>query len=364
MPVRSFLFNIFKIHSRADIQTDTASPVCPLFTQCGGCQYQDIPYTRELEIKQDRLRALFAEQGEVPADALQKIVPSPRRLHYRSRLDMKFLKTRKQGVCMGFSPLGRYRVVEVRACPLAMQPISDFLPMLKQAAIKILPPKYRNANLVVKTGDDGRVFWGGIGRRSLRMRPQDYLWTEINGRRVFYSLDTFFQANLSILPVLMDRIRGLGILNRETVFYDLYGGVGLFGLCLSDAVSKVVLVEENPHAVRLAEYNRAYHGLENFQIIIGRVEDVFPGLDLARQRPTVGLIDPPRKGLGPDRDRLAQILKPLNFLLYLSCQPQALAEDWNTLRRAGWQTLKIIPFDFFPCTQHLETLLVMRSPRP
>ena len=342
---------------------EPVEPVCPLFGKCGGCQYQDITYDRELKLKTQNLRALFAQEGARMADVWEEIVPSPKIYHYRSRLDLKFLKTKTQGVFMGFSPSGRYRVIEVQACALAMKPISDFLPTLKQEAVAGLPPWYRNANLVIKTGDDGRVFWGGIGRRSLRMRPEDYLWTEVGGRRIYYALDTFFQANLAILPVLMERIRALDIWNPDVIFYDFYGGVGLFGLGLYDRVAEVVLIEENPHAVRLAEFNRAYHHLRNFQIIPGRVEGFLRDGNLAADRRRIGLMDPPRKGLGADAGWFAQALKKLDILLYLSCEPQALVHDWEVFRRSGWRPLKIIPFDFFPRTRHLETLLVMYPPR-
>ncbi len=341
------------------MEEHAGQPVCPLFGTCGGCQYQDIPYQQELRLKQDRLRTLFTGRRECPSKIWDEIVPSPRLYHYRSRLDLKLLKTRSQGLFMGFSPTERYRVVEAAACPLAMEAISDFLPALKQEAGERLPAKYRNANLVIKTGDDGRVFWGGIGRRSLRMRPEDYLWTEVNGRRIFFSLDTFFQANLSILPLVMDRIRGFGFWDRSSVFYDLYGGVGLFGLGLADRAAEVVLVEENPHAVRVAEYNRSFHGFGHFRIIPGRVEDVLGQLDLPRHGRTVGMIDPPRQGLGPAAAPLAEKLKDLKVLMYLSCRPEALLADWDVFHRAGWRAIRIIPFDFFPRTRHLETLLVM-----
>jgi len=66
-------------------------------------------------------------------------------------------------------------------------------------------------------------------RRSLQLREEDYFWTEIGGRKIFYSLDTFFQANLHILPGLFKTIRGFDIWEDDTCFYDLYGGVVSFG---------------------------------------------------------------------------------------------------------------------------------------
>jgi tRNA/tmRNA/rRNA uracil-C5-methylase (TrmA/RlmC/RlmD family) len=275
---------------------------------------------------------------------------------------MKLLKTRAGDVFMGFSPVGRNRVVEATACPIALPAISDFLPELKRQAGARLPVKYRNANLVIKSGDDGRVFWGGIGRRSLKMNEADYLWTAVRGRRIYYSLDTFFQANLSILPVLMEYIIDLGILGPDISFFDLYGGVGLFGIALSDQVKEVILVEENVYATRCAAYNAAVSQCGHFKIIPGRIENVPfwqpAGRDAQRQ---VAIVDPPRQGLHQDVAAALAREKSFRHLLYLSCHMDSLARDLKIFLAHQWVIEKITPFDFFPKTRHLETLVLLSS---
>lgn len=263
---------------------------------------------------------------------------------------------------MGFSPIERYPIVPASACPIAMEAISDFLPELKEQAISKLTPKYRNANLVVKAGDDGRVFWGGIGRRSLTLREEDYLWTRINDRKIFYSLDTFFQANLSILPELIRRIEGLNLFTKETCFYDLYGGAGLFGVSFYDRVKKVVLVEENIYATKLAQYNIDYHKFVNFEIITAKVEDEISSLTQAEPKEEIiAMIDPPRAGLSQEvADALAEA-RGIKNLLYLSCHPESLVRDLSHLTKSIWKITRIIPFDFFPKTRHLETLAVLEN---
>lgn len=332
-------------------------PLCPVFGQCGGCQHQDIAYDAELTLKQKYLESLFVERG-IAVGHFDKIVASPREYHYRSRLDMKFLKTRDGRTFMGFSPADGKWMIEVEKCPIAMNAISDFLPQLKKEAVAKFPTKYRNANLVVKTGDDGRIAWGGIGKRSLKLKPEDFLWTEISGKKIFYSLDTFFQANLAILPLLMDAIRGLNILNDKTVFYDLYGGVGLFGICFSDEVAKVVLIEDNIHSVNMAKHNMEVHSLKNFEIIAGKVEEIYTEfLKKESTSPQAAMIDPPRQGLAPSVAQAIAEAKNISHLLYLSCHPESLMRDLQAFMKAGWVVRRVIPFDFFPRTQHIETLV-------
>ena len=337
-------------------------PACPLFGQCGGCQYQNLDYKEECRRKSETLQQLLISSLQRDALPFDPIVPSPREYHYRCRLDMKLLKTRSGDVYMGFSPNGKNRVVEAAACPIALPAVSDFLPELKRQALARLPAKYRNANLVVKSGDDGRVFWGGIGRRSLRMAEKDYLWTVVRGKRIYYSLDNFFQANLSILPALMEYIVNLGVLGPDISFFDLYGGVGLFGIALYDQVKEVILVEENVYATRCAVYNAAMSGCDRFAVITDRLENVpfsqAAGGDAQRQ---VAVIDPPRKGLDPQVATALARDKPFRHLMYLSCQMDSLARDLQIFLAHEWTINKITPFDFFPKTRHLETFVLLSS---
>ena len=341
-------------------------PPCPVFGDCGGCLYQDIPYEDELEIKEDQLRTLLDSIPEIPPDIIQAIVPSPKHYRYRHRLDLRLLKTKKKEVFIGFSSKKRFGVVPVEDCYLALESVSAFIPELKKQAQAKLPEKYRLANLVVKSGEEGRVHWGGIGRRSLRQNQEDYFWTCVAGKKIFYSLETFFQANLTILPVLFERLRSFPFWKQNTVFYDLYGGVGFFSVGLSDLVQQVVLVEENPASVKMAQYNFDYNQITNFQLISGRIEEQdWITMAQSRQNNQVAMIDPPRAGLSPQAKEILKQARFLSALCYLSCQPEALARDLKEFISAGWQIKSVIPFDFFPRTRHLETLAVLKpNPSP
>jgi tRNA/tmRNA/rRNA uracil-C5-methylase (TrmA/RlmC/RlmD family) len=336
-----------------------ATPACPLFGACGGCQYQNILYEEELVLKKNYLSQTLAKILPGADFNIEPVIPSPRQYHYRSRLDIKFLKTRRKEYFLGFTPVEGRGVIEVPSCAIALQALCDFIPQLKAAAIRKLPDKYRQANLVVKTGDDQRVFFGGIGHRSLRLSEADYLWTEVEGQKIFYSLDSFFQANLSILPIVIKTMRGLGLFDKSTIFYDLYGGVGLFSVCLSKQVKEAIIIEENIYATRLADYNIRHNAIDNIRVMSGKLEDFIDALSVTTggTRQTA-LIDPPRGGLSL---KVSQYLsnRPFHHLLYLSCNPETLARDLGILTSGRWKIQRIIPMDFFPRTRHLEVLTVL-----
>ena len=128
------------------------------------------------------------------------------------------------------------------------------------------------------------------------------------------------------------------------------------------------MIEECSSSVKLAEHNIAYHGLEEkVDLRGGRVEDQLGTLlELVKEKRNVGMIDPPRRGLSEEVCEMLTGLakKPgrpgMDSLLYLSCSPQSLVRDLKVLTREAWEIEKVIPFDFFPKTQHLETLVLLQ----
>lgn len=340
------------------VESQATKPLCNLFGSCGGCQFQDIPYEEELARKEAILKDLLRKEIKVSESVFDPITASPQVYYYRHRLDLTLRKRNNGERQMGFMLPGTQRLQEVVACPIARKEINDFLPLLKEEAVRKLPADYRVANLVVRVGEEGKVSWGGIGRRSLKMKEEDYFSVTINRKKIFYALDTFFQANLFILEKIIGKIEGLIAWQRDTVFLDLYSGVGLFGIMLADRAREVVMIESGCDSVRLARYNVAYHHLENVRIMEGNVEIHLPEvLKELKDRPCVGLIDPPRNGLAASAVETLVKANDLTSLFYLSCSPESLARDLKGLTREAWRIRKIMPFDFFPRTRHLETLV-------
>ncbi|MBF0492942.1 MAG: class I SAM-dependent RNA methyltransferase [Deltaproteobacteria bacterium] len=332
--------------------------LCPYFGTCGGCSYQHLPYAEELRFKEEELKALFLKEDfQITESTFLPILPSPKEYHYRHRLDISLRKDKRREYFFGFVSEAPKRILAIESCAIAMEQLSDFIPQLREAAIARLPANYKIASIVAKVSEEGKIYWGGIGRKSLVQKPEDYLFTEVEGQKIYFSLSTFFQANFSILSPLYKKLLELQNWNSETLFLDLYGGVGLFSILMARHIKEVWMIEEHPYSIGLAKYNQEQHQMKSWKIIEGRVEDLLENLlQKADLTNTVALVDPPRKGLHEQAANcLAQ--SSLKTLFYLSCHPVSLIRDLKILIQAGWQIDKIFPCDFFPKTHHLETLV-------
>lgn len=333
------------------------TPLCEVFGQCGGCAYQQLPYEEELSVKLASLKAVLRQKTELNEDLFQPVTASPKPYFYRQRLDLTLRKTRGEWKLGYIHPVQHF-LIEIEQCPIAREEINARLPGLKAEALLNIPEKYRNANLVIRTDDSGKVRWGGIGRHSLRMQPEDYFSTTVKGVKIFYSLETFFQANLSILDLLMDRLIELETWDQDVVFFDLYSGVGLFGLVFANRVGQVIMIEESPASDKVARYNVSHHNMENVRVLDGSVEKNLPVLTESFSGRRIAMIDPPRKGLSASVIECLRQVSGLSTLFYLSCSPESLARDLSELTKEGvWKVDSIHPFDFFPKTIHLETLV-------
>ncbi|NDI17706.1 MAG: hypothetical protein EBY83_07065 [Verrucomicrobia bacterium] len=97
------------------------------------------------------------------------------------------------------------------------------------------------------------------------------------------------------------------------------------------------------------------------ELFEARLEDAFDdAMKKLGAGPAFCLINPPRGGLSPDARRLLARALPFQGILYLSCDPPALARDLKALA-PHWVPEWFQPIDLFPRTSHVECLALLRS---
>ena len=147
------------------------------------------------------------------------------------------------------------------------------------------------------------------------------------------------------------------------IHLDLYGGVGLFAATLEEATdprSAIISVEADAGASAHAQHN-----LHRAEAIAGRVDRWLAHWDRnasagerAQASRGVTVLDPPRAGAGKKVVRAIAGFGS-RAVVYIACDPVALARDVGLFRELGYQLVHVHAYDLFPNTHHLETVATL-----
>ncbi len=178
-------------------------------------------------------------------------------------------------------------------------------------------------------------------------------------REVLFKLSaqSFFQTNTKTAQKMYSRVRGLVKQIAPKIIYDLYGGAGSFSLSCADLCQKSICVESVAPAIYNGLENAKLNGVENVQFFCSRVED-FVKQHTIEKKDALIILDPPRGGMHPKAVK-AVAGSGVKNVLYISCNPVALAAELKTLTQA-YQITGVEAFDFFPHSQHIETLVQLK----
>ncbi len=202
-----------------------------------------------------------------------------------------------------------------------------------------------------------------FGRETRHLAGAREVREEVAGVSYVISPTSFFQTNVRAARVLVDAVLEFLADTRFARILDLYAGVGLFALPLARAGRAVTAVEENREAMAAAAASARENRIPErlFRALPGRVEDLASRLTPKTNQDAwdAVVLDPPREGCPPAvLDWLFRTLRPAR-LVYVSCNPEALARDLRAALPARYTTTHVQPVDMFPHTAHVESVAVL-----
>jgi tRNA/tmRNA/rRNA uracil-C5-methylase (TrmA/RlmC/RlmD family) len=319
-----------------------AAPQCPLFGRCGGCQLQDLSYEEQLARKTEEIRALF------PETPVASCLPSPREYGYRSKLTPHFQRPRPdRPLAIGFLEVGLpRRTIDVPACPIATPAVNARLAELRAEVHAQRESYKRGASLLVREAASG-----------VTVDPRAIITERVGDLELQFLAGDFFQNNPFLLPRLAAYVAAEARAHGARFLVDAYCGSGLLALAAAPAFERVLGVEVSPSAVRWAGANAAHNGRTNCEFLAADAAAVFAAVPFPAADAAV-IVDPPRKGCGPDFLRQLAAFAP-RTIVYVSCNPETQAPDVAALRAAGYQARRVQPFDMFPQTRHVESVATL-----
>jgi len=200
-----------------------------------------------------------------------------------------------------------------------------------------------------------------IGPKTLHVDGRAHVRESVGGLSYLVSPEAFFQTNVRAAAALQAAV--VDAVGPAPRVLELYCGSGLFSLALAAHGTSVLAIEENRQAVRDAAANLRLNRLPATAVrfLAARVEDA---LDRAsRERWDAILLDPPRAGC-PRRvltTVVGRIAPPR--VVYISCNPDALATEWPVIAAAGYEVERLQAVDMFPHTTHIEVVVTFERRR-
>ncbi len=389
---------ILKVQESADSRV---VPVCPVVGRCGGCQLQHVHYKEQLLQKRLILEDTLRRIGKISDATISPAIPSLRPYGYRQVLRMG-IGEGNDGLFLGFFEAGTQQLLPVETCFLVDEDFRSVIDSVR-AGLRSLIIKGMNLESV-------EIRWSGLekggllvfrgrtmvkehverlmnacsaisnikgliyervdasehdSRRRLRQEPRvkgaDHLWEDYGGLRLKMGFRSFMQANWEVFQLLGNIVADwLGNLKGQRIL-ELYAGTGPLGLSLASQGAQVTCVEGNPFAIHDARESIRVNKIIGCRVRISSVESYLMTVQFGVY--DVILLDPPRAGLNPkilDQLKALQVAK----LLYLSCDAPSLARDIKSLCEKGYEIRRMQPFDMFPQTAHLETLVELVIAQP
>lgn len=323
-------------------------PRCPLFTTCGGCQYQHLSYEEQLRWKGDQVADLLKRMAGLTPEVLPPI-PSPEPWNYRSKITPHFQKPRKdQPLAIGFLATGsRNKVVDVASCPIAMPSLNEALPSERQRIHQAAAQNKfkKGATILLRAGATG-----------VHTNPREVMEEQVGDLTFRFLAGDFFQNNPFILPSFVDYVASeAGVDCRFLV--DAYCGSGLFALSLARGFERVAGVEVSESAADWARHNAERNALNNVDVLAASAEDIFAKISFPPAETAV-VIDPPRKGCGPEFLQQLFAFAPKR-VVYVSCNPSTQIRDLKEFAANNYRLTRVQPFDLFPQTKHLECVATL-----
>lgn len=395
-------------------------PMCSHFGVCGGCRWQHLPYSFQLQCKQQQVVDALTRIAKVDLPEISPIIGSPEQKEYRNKLEFTFsnkkwltfeqLRSNEEFTdrdAAGFHIPGAFdKVLDIEKCHLQDDFSNRLRLFVKDFGKKNGMSFYDiRANvgllrtLMVRTASTGEkmavIVFGEDNPDAIKLlldavaaqfpeltslmyvinlkvndtisdqeillhSGREFIFEEMEGLRFRVGPKSFYQTNSNGAYQLYKVVRNFAALTGDQLVYDLYTGTGTIANFVAAKASKVIGIEYVPEAIEDAKINSAENGITNTIFYAGDMKDVLTD-DFVSQHgvPDVMIVDPPRAGMHQDVVDVILRAKPAK-IVYVSCNPATQARDLALLD-TDYAVLAVQPVDMFPHTHHVENVVLLEK---
>lgn len=333
---------------------DRVEPPCALAGTCGGCDFQHVDPAAQRRLLADVVAEQLSRLAGIERDVVvEEVRPT---LGWRTRVTWSTTPDGRPGLRKHRS----HEVVPVDHCPIAHPDLPDVTAHRWDSGPVEAIVSSTGQRLVVTdaavpaeldvdgvAGTDGHRRAGGT-RLTEHVAPHDFTVTGSG----------FWQVHPEAARTLVDAVLDAAEARPGDRVADLYAGVGLFTAFLADAVGPdglVVSVEADRQGARDAR--RSLHGRSEVRLVADSTEGALRRDPALAEGVDVVVLDPPRTGARKAVPGVAAL--GARRVVYVACDPAALARDVATFAEHGYRLGPLRAFALFPMTHHVECVAVL-----
>ncbi len=381
---------------------------------CRSCAYKCLTYEHEKEIKEEAVRQIFKKSGLLDVK-IASLVGSPKECGYRNKAQYPISRDKNGDYAIGFYAPKSHRVTEAADCPLAPEDFRDILEELrgffKKHGLSVYDEKSGEGllrHIYIRRGEiSGEVLLTlvingdslphldelvkeitekqdnvvGIllninkkdtniilGEEYKILFGRDYIFDRLGGVMLKITAPSFYQVNHSAAELLYAKAKELATPTKDDTILDLYCGAGSIGLSMAYDAGEIIGIEIVESAARCAKFNAENNGIKNASFYAGDASDAARLLAPAEKargekiKPDIVILDPPRAGTTEELIEHIASLSPKK-VVYISCNPATLARDMVIFEKLGYIGSEVTPFDLFPMTGHVESVVCLTRKR-
>lgn len=374
---------------------------CPVSNKCGGCNYIEMDYKKQLSIKQKEVNKLLSPFGKV-----DNIIGMDNPYHYRNKVHAVFSFKKGGKIISGVYKEGTHIVIPVEKCLIEDEKADEIIGTIRELLksfkmkifdedtgygffrhvlirtghktgeimvilvvasnvfpsrnnfVKALTKAHPEITTIVMNINDKKTSMV-LGEQERVLYGKGFIEDVLCEKRFRISSKSFYQVNPVQTQVLYNIAVDYAGLTGEEVVFDAYCGIGTIGIVAASGAKEVIGVELNKDAVRDAIKNAKINEVKNISFYNNDAGVFMTQYANNGGKADVVFMDPPRSGSTEEFMQHMVNLAPKR-VVYVSCNPQTLARDLKFLVKKGYEVKKISPVDMFPHTGHVECVTLLQ----
>ena len=334
---------------------------CGHFTKCAGCHYQHMEYVQQLKVKKEIFIEQLSRLADVDNPVVSEVIASSKEWGYRSY--QHFFLDENQ--VLSYPNSQKSALFNVESCPILEDSINALWKSLDMTSADdieriVIKTGSEEQNMILFEGENADIpdivvdFPVSVTYLNTNglfvISGDDHIYVNILEQRFRVTAPSFCYPNLLALEQLVRLVNEKALINDDTVFMNIYSGIGLFSYFITPKVKKCIALDPDPSvcldfAINLDEF-------DNVNLYEGTIESILPYIE---DVPEVLLLTPQSQGL----DKI--IIDRLNDwmpeqIIYVSVDAATFSRDAKKIIAKGYKLSESLLVDIYPQTFKITSI--------